>query len=232
MSRAHFYADAVREVFIELPKEDPRAGDRDTVGKLEKTMYGSLDAAERWGLHYAARLTEAGYEQGAASPCHFYHPREKVAVVVHGDDFIAVGRRRGLAHLKKVLEASYEIKDKIFGPDAHKGEEQEVRVLGRVLTWNNWGIQMEGDPGHQELVVQQLGLETSNAVSTPGEEDEAGEPAAAVLARRRLAEQYEEPWRSEDEEEVLQKDEAKHYASVAARGNYMAQDRPDLMFSA
>ena len=47
VSRAHFYAKAVRDVFIELPPEDPRAGDGKTCGKLLKTMYGTLDAAEQ-----------------------------------------------------------------------------------------------------------------------------------------------------------------------------------------
>ena len=53
VSRAHFYAPAVRDVFIELPREDPRYGDGVTCGRLLKTMYGTLDAAEQWGLHYA-----------------------------------------------------------------------------------------------------------------------------------------------------------------------------------
>ena len=48
VSRAHFYAPAVRDVFIQLPAEDPQAANGDMVGKLDRTMYGTLDAAERW----------------------------------------------------------------------------------------------------------------------------------------------------------------------------------------
>ena len=44
VSRAHFYASAQREVYIELPKEDPLSKDPDAVGLLGKTMYGTLDA--------------------------------------------------------------------------------------------------------------------------------------------------------------------------------------------
>ena len=61
VSRAHFYADAVRDVFIQLPNEDPRSGDPNVCGKLEKTMYGTLDAVERWGEHYADTLITAGF---------------------------------------------------------------------------------------------------------------------------------------------------------------------------
>ena len=53
VSRAHFYADVVRDVYIQLPEEDPRSKEPGICGKLEKTMYGTLDAAERWGEHYA-----------------------------------------------------------------------------------------------------------------------------------------------------------------------------------
>ena len=46
VSRAHFYARAVREIYIQLPPEDPRSGERDVCGRLLRTMYGTLDVAE------------------------------------------------------------------------------------------------------------------------------------------------------------------------------------------
>ena len=95
ISRAHFYADAVRRVFVELPREDPKSADKGTVGLLQKTMYSTLDAAEQWGFHYAQRLKGAGFVQGAASPCCFYHRGHDIAVVVHGDDFVAAARGAG-----------------------------------------------------------------------------------------------------------------------------------------
>ena len=48
VNRAHFYADAVRDVCIPLPDEDPKAKQPGVCGKLRKTMYGSLVAAQRW----------------------------------------------------------------------------------------------------------------------------------------------------------------------------------------
>ena len=68
VSRAHFYADATREVYIRLPEEDPRSRDGGACGKLLKTMYGTLDAADHWAEHYAGVLTAAGFERGRASP--------------------------------------------------------------------------------------------------------------------------------------------------------------------
>ena len=52
-------------------EEDPRNNVDRISGKLEKTIYGTLDAAERWGEHYAQTLTDAGFTMGRVSPCHF-----------------------------------------------------------------------------------------------------------------------------------------------------------------
>ena len=57
VSRAH-YTDAVRDVYVRLPDEDPKAKQPGVCGKVQKTMNGSLDAAQRWEEHYAQVLDE------------------------------------------------------------------------------------------------------------------------------------------------------------------------------
>ena len=96
MSRAHFYADAVRDVYVRLPDEDPKAKQPDVCVKLRKTMYGSLDDAQRWGEHHA-QVWEVGrvFPEGVASPCHFFHKGLQTYILVHDDDFFVVGRREG-----------------------------------------------------------------------------------------------------------------------------------------
>ena len=116
VSRAHFYAHAVRGVFIELQREDPRSVDGVTCGRLLKTMYGTLDAAEQWGLHYARTLIDAGFVQGTASPCHFVHHRLGIWVVVHGDDFLVVARGTGRRYFEKIIRTAYEVKVSVAGP--------------------------------------------------------------------------------------------------------------------
>ena len=59
VSRAHFHADAVRDVYVRLPDEDPKAK-QPVCGKLRKTMYGSLIAAQRWREHFAQVLEARG----------------------------------------------------------------------------------------------------------------------------------------------------------------------------
>ena len=73
VSRAHVYAGAVRDVYVRLPDEDPKAKQPGVYGKLRKTMYGSLDAAQRWGERYAQVLEAGGFSRGVTSPCHFFH---------------------------------------------------------------------------------------------------------------------------------------------------------------
>ena len=48
VSRAYFHTDAVRDVYVPSPDEDPKAKQPGVCGKLRKTTYGSLDAAQRW----------------------------------------------------------------------------------------------------------------------------------------------------------------------------------------
>ena len=64
VSRAHFYADAVRDEHVRLPDEDPLAKEPGVRGKQRKMMYGSLDAAQRWGEHYAQVLEAGAFIRG------------------------------------------------------------------------------------------------------------------------------------------------------------------------
>ena len=56
VSGPRFYAVAVRDVYTQLPEEDPERSVSGRCAKLEKTMYGVSDAADPSGDHYAATL--------------------------------------------------------------------------------------------------------------------------------------------------------------------------------
>ena len=49
----------------------PEVEKRELFGKLKETMYGTLDAAERWGEHYVATLTKAGFSVKPPAPAIF-----------------------------------------------------------------------------------------------------------------------------------------------------------------
>ena len=70
---------------------------------------------------------------------------------------------------------------------------------------------MEPDQRHAVLIVQGLELESANKVGTLGDH---------------------EPRRKDGEnEEELEGEHATRYRALAARANYLAADRPDIMYS-
>ena len=248
VSRAHFYADAVRDVFIQLPAEDPNSATPGACGKLEKTMYGTLDAAEQWANHYATTLVGGGFVRGTASPCHFYHASRDIWMLVHGDDFVVVARAEGRAYTEQVLRDKYEIKVDLAGPE--ESDPKELKVLGRIISYRAHGITYEPDPGHMEAVIHELGLANAKSVVTPGIKEDSEISAAELLERRKgydppmlkvgpMGEVTEEAWQSDPrpppELSVPNSPELtggmlRQYQSLAARLNYYALDRLDLLF--
>ena len=113
--RAYFYAKAVRPTYIKLPSEDPRSSEEGLVGKLMMSMYGTRDAAQNWAEEYSATLLKANFIRGKANPCLFYNHKDDCSVMVHGDDFVAVGGKAATDKLKKTLEDAYKVKCEVLG---------------------------------------------------------------------------------------------------------------------
>ena len=103
LSTAYFYAKAVRPVYVRLPEEDMAKGDQSRCGRLMMNVYGTRDAALNWALEYGDTRRAAGYEQGKANLCLFYNFELDVSVMVHGDDFVAVGLDKHLDSIKTAL---------------------------------------------------------------------------------------------------------------------------------
>jgi hypothetical protein len=110
VSRAYFYAPAVRAVYVRLPEEDFEECDKGMVGKLNMSMYGTRDAAANWAAEYGKTLIAAGYAQGKSSPCIFHQASSNTTIMVHGDDFVGVGKPEELVKLKAALEDKYKLK--------------------------------------------------------------------------------------------------------------------------
>ena len=77
---------------------------KETVLKLERCMYGTRDAGAIWEGCYTDALLAMGFKQGSASPCCFFHEDWSVSVVVHGDDFTALGNVDGLNAYEKSMQ--------------------------------------------------------------------------------------------------------------------------------
>ncbi len=68
--RACFHAEARRDIFVNLPKEDPQHGSG-KCGRLIRAMYGTRDAAQNWEYAYVDFMESAGFVRGIVNPCGF-----------------------------------------------------------------------------------------------------------------------------------------------------------------
>ena len=227
VSRAYFYAKASRPVYVELPEEDKDDNDGAVCGRLNVSMYGTRDAARNWAEEYAQTLRSAGFKRGVTNPCLFWNPTTDVSIMVHGDDFVAVGEDDKVEQATKALKETYKLKvEKLGNGD---GEVKEVKILNKIVRLVDEGLEMEADPRHAELVVRALKLEDAKAAATPG--------VKQSHQRSKNSESKEKGTQAEDakgeieDDEVMSPKEATEYRAVVARLNYLAPDRPDMQYS-
>ena len=208
VKKAHFWSPVRRRLLVELP---PEAGEgRDKVGLLKRSLYGTRDALSNWEKAIKDALEGLGFKQGRSNPC-LYFPQEKsLRLNVHGDDFTVVGSYEELKWLETELGKVWTVETR--GILARPGSElpgviHKISVLNRLVTWTHEGIEMEADPRHVDLVLEQLGLEKGVSVTTPlvkvKEEDMDKTPLGTA--------------------------EAALYRSIAMRIGYLSMDRPDLL---
>ena len=112
--------------------------------------------------------------------------------------------------LKAILDARFEVKTKVIGTGP--GESPEEKVLNRVIRKVRGGWEYEADQRHGELVVRGMGMENAKAVKSPGED--------------------QKPWEEEENGVPLDSRSATSYRALAARVNYLAQDRADIQYAA
>ena len=88
-------------------------------------------------------------------------------MVVHGDDFSALGVDEALNWYETELAKHFELK--LRGRLGHdKGDVQEMRILNRIVRLDKGGIRYEADPRHAEILIKSLGLEGCKSVISPG----------------------------------------------------------------
>ena len=204
--RAYFYAPARRPVYVTLPDEDAEEG---MCGKLNRSMYGTRDAASNWEDKYSSHLISMGFTRGKSSPCTFFHPQKGVRCVVHGDDFTFLGNETELQWCTQMMKDEYEVKVRgLLGPD--RKDEKKMTILNRCIEWKKDEIWYEADPRHAEILIRELGLRDKRSVVTPG-------------INTTVKEGEEDPH--------LDQEASTKYRQLIARCNFIAQDRPDVQYA-
>ena len=113
-----------------------------------------------------------------------------------------------MSWFRSCLEARFEVKTSMIGHGPN--DASEGRVLNRIIRATSGGWEYVGDQRHAELIVQSLNVEKSTPVTTPGEDQKK---------------------EKEEESVLLDVARASGYRQIAARANYMAQDRADTQFA-
>ena len=191
----------------------PEAGESpNKVGLLKKSLYGTRDAPSNWEHAIKVVFEACGFTQGLSNPCIYFHEERQLYANVHGDDFTVVGDFHQLQWLVNTLKASWtlDVRGILARPGSGLPASEvihSISVLNRLVTWTEKGIEMEADPRHVQLVLQQLNLEAATPVATP-------------LVKTKPGEENDTP---------LSTSEAATYRSTAMRLGYLSLDRPDLL---
>ena len=122
---------------------------------------------------------------------------------------MTVGDRSECDWLKGQLKKRFEIKTKLVGMGS--GEVREDRILNRVIRVTNQAWELEADQRHADIIIEQLNLKDAKGVSSPCED--------------------EQRWEDDENRKLLDEVEGRKYRELAARANYLAQDRMDIQYA-
>ena len=100
VARAFFEAPATRKVCVELPEEDVMPNERDMVGLLGKSLYGTRDAAINFQKEVRKVMAGNGFSNGRYNVSTYYHRNRDLKTMVHGDDFVTVGSLENVIVMK------------------------------------------------------------------------------------------------------------------------------------
>jgi hypothetical protein len=129
---------------------------------------------------------------------------------VHGDDITSEGPRLSLDRLEAEIAKHYKFTvSPRLGPGP--ADAKEGRCLNRAIRWCDKHIEYEADPRQAEKLVAECGLEGAKPVATPG---------------------VKSSFHDLEEDKPLADRLHTAFRGSAARGNYLAMDRPDIQYAA
>ena len=189
IKKAHLAPLCESDVYVELP-EEAEVNDNEC-GKLIHWLYGCRPAAQAWEEHYSALLVKDGFRRLRTVPVVFVHEQRDLCGVVHGDDFVWVGLDDDLDWVLKILEGTYELKNRgRLGLD--ENDVRKIDMLGRIIEIDEDGITWRGDPRHLELLKEYFGMNDNTKVLTKNGYDDDGEHGGATTRRRAYDDRVQE----------------------------------------
>ena len=210
ISRAYFHAKAGEESYVELLEEGKTEEHKaqDNVGMLRFALYGTREAAVAWQREVAKHLASAGFTQGVHNSSVNYTLSDKLERLCTETTTSRQAFGNNYSGCKSFLNLGTKTASRLkcYLP---LESEKEVSVLNRIIRWTNAGIEIEADPRHAEILIRDTNVSNKRTLNIAGKE-----------------------YTKEDEvSPTLSTQEASRYRSMAARANYLAQDRPEIAYS-
>lgn len=192
--------------YVSMPGDPPGRCRR-----LRKWLYGMRPAANAWEEDFSGKLAGMGLKAGKSSSVVFCDVEREVRCVVHGDDFTFLAYEDDLERLRVAMSEAYLMTVRgVLGPDPK--DQKEITILNRKLVWSEGGLTYEADANHARKILEDMGLHaSSNGLDKPCIKETAQD--------------------IEQDDVELDPQEMTSFRSIAARANYLAQDRPDLQFA-
>ena len=81
------------------------------------SLYGTRDVAVSIQKEVARLMKKHGLSRPNYNASLFHHPKTKVAVLAHGDDFVATGKRHEVNGFRKAIAGRFNVKNKSSGLD-------------------------------------------------------------------------------------------------------------------
>jgi len=243
IKRAYFYAKSIRDTYIELPKEDYEPGDENKCGILKLSLYGTRDAAMNWEAEINGTMKDLGYLKGKASACVYCHKDIESTAAIHGDDILVEGDEIEMKELYEKIKKKYECTMTMIGGASHL--EKKMKILNRRIEWKSEGIEIEADRRHAEEIVKEARLKDHKMSIIPVAAEDSRDvqeswrskvsilsPMDRKVRGRVIADEIKINKEERESKEKIEGAELTRFRSVAARINYVSQDRPDLKIAA
>ncbi len=101
-------------------------------------------------------MVDTGFRQGSYSACAFYHEEKSARVVAHGGDFTVLGPSKSLDWFRGVAQRRMEVK---FKDRLERGKPGSVRILNRIATVTENGLEHEADQRRAEILMRDMGID-------------------------------------------------------------------------
>ena len=202
--QAFLKADIDKEIYIEIPEEFQKLPG--AVGRLNKAIYGLVQAGRCWKNKFCDDMTAIGFEQAKADPCVFrkvVDGEAEMVVVVHVDDILAHAKDQAMMD-RFVAELVQKFKLKDMGDAGY--------YMGCHITWNRKASELKFDQHlYVESMVKRFDVKKATKI-----------PAASGVPTLSNA---DEPWNPEEKEEMRK---FPYREAVGALMRTATMTRPDV----